>query len=135
MPPCRRATWPLQPRWVWLFLSCLIAVLACDRVAPVVLWAAPPAAPDAVPSLSSRPESPLADRWSGLANAIRHLPAGTRRTLVGDSALAPGALTLPALPWMPAPAAATAGARNVTYQHERFYIHPRAPTPAAAPTT
>ena len=135
MPPRRRDTWPLQPRWVWLFASWLIAVLASDRLAPVVLGVRPPATPDVVWSLAYGPEAPGGDRWSGHAHAIRHLPVGVRRTLVGDSVLPPGALTLPPLPPLPAPVASTARARTVTYQHERFYIHPRAPTPAVPATT
>ena len=130
----RRGISLLQPHWGRLFGACLIALLLLDRLAPVVLSAAPVTASDTVRSLSYHPEVPSTDRWSGVSDTIRHLP-GVRRALGGDIALAPGALTLPQFSPLLLRSAPTGRARTVTYQHERFYIHPRAPTRAASLTT
>ncbi len=130
----RRGTSLLQPCWGRLFGVCLIALLLLDRQAPVVLSAGPVTASDGVRSLSYHPEVLSGDRWSGVSDSIRHFP-GVRRAFGGDIALAPGALALPQLPPIFVHFASIRRVHDVTYQHERFYIHPRAPTGTAHRTT
>lgn len=125
----------MPPRWGRLFAGSLIALLVCGNLAPVVLLTSPLAVLDGSGSQGRLPDAPDRERWSGLVDAVRHLPVGARRILAGDVALSTGAFMLPYLPPMLVHAPSNGCARTIIYWHERFYIYPRAPTCAAPMTT